>query len=262
MLDPNRRVLLWFGCEDIMYDVLLRRTYLRVMAQIWPGWTIHWATGGMADLADYVGHPRAAVLSKSCEPTTGRLSVADALRVDDFGYGDTAASIRFNATDVRVNRPGCECHRILYYGPAILPLVADANWPAAMSFDWVGNLPQIYPSNGVIDDRSPAGGFCVDVPAHAVDFWLDSPSQSADVQRRVQACWPGWTVTWHGDRFESQLDRAAGHLHFVLPDERDLMRRLRRTLLYPDQPWQPSSHPRLDVRTRLFDAAIAAAHTR
>jgi hypothetical protein len=37
VLDLDRRVLCWFGGEDIKYDVCLRRLYLRVMAQLWPG---------------------------------------------------------------------------------------------------------------------------------------------------------------------------------------------------------------------------------
>jgi hypothetical protein len=101
------------------------------------------------------------------------------------------------------------------------------------------------------------GGCHLDIPARTLDFWMADPYWSADVQRRVQACWPGWSVTWHGDRFESQFERASGHLRIALPDDRGLMRRLRRTLLYPDKPWHPPTRLPLDIRTRLFDAAVA-----
>src|SRR4051812_42715096 len=52
VMDHDARVLLLYGGEDILYDVPLRRLYLRALARVWDGWEIRWAHEGIADLAD------------------------------------------------------------------------------------------------------------------------------------------------------------------------------------------------------------------
>jgi hypothetical protein len=132
----------------------------------------------------------------------------------------------------------------------------------------------------------------VEVAARRVDFWRGSPN--ADVLRRVRDSWPGWSVNWHGDRFEAQLDRAEGRVKIRLPERAGLIRQLRDALLRPDNPAQSSgadtiaslakrlseqsehkevrvnpaalfdarlSIP-LEVRTRLFDVAATAVELR
>jgi hypothetical protein len=58
----------------------------------------------------------------------------------------------------------------------------------------------------------PSGGFHIDVPSRMVEFWTarDRP----DVLARVAGHWPDWTVRWHEDAFEFQLERTRGLLRF------------------------------------------------
>jgi hypothetical protein len=63
VIDPDARVLRSFGGEDLAYDVPLRRLYLELLAAVWDGWAVGWAHEGIADLADYVGHPRDRVVT-------------------------------------------------------------------------------------------------------------------------------------------------------------------------------------------------------
>ncbi len=63
LMDPGRCLLLWWGGEDVLHEVPLRRLQLELMANPWQGWDVRWAHEGIADLADHVGVPRAQVLS-------------------------------------------------------------------------------------------------------------------------------------------------------------------------------------------------------
>jgi hypothetical protein len=114
VMDLDRRVLLWFGGEDVMYEVVLRRVHLELMAHLWPGWSVRWADGGVADMADYVGHPRSAVLSERTEPATeSRAAVVDVLREGNPDWSETIASIRFASGAVGVKRLRRYCEDIL-----------------------------------------------------------------------------------------------------------------------------------------------------
>jgi hypothetical protein len=64
VVDLDGRILTFFGGEDVIYEIPLRRLYLRFLSKSWEDWQIRWAHEGIADLADAAGYPRAKVLSK------------------------------------------------------------------------------------------------------------------------------------------------------------------------------------------------------
>jgi hypothetical protein len=75
VIDPAAWVLRLFGGEEMAYDFLLRRLYLKLLAAVWDGWAVGWAHEGIADLADYVGHPRDRVVTgRADEPAPADLS--------------------------------------------------------------------------------------------------------------------------------------------------------------------------------------------
>jgi hypothetical protein len=56
VVDLDNKILLLFGGEDLIYDILLRHFYLQLIQQVWRGWTVKWAYQGIVDIAGYVGH--------------------------------------------------------------------------------------------------------------------------------------------------------------------------------------------------------------
>src|SRR5437016_476407 len=42
ILDLDKKYLIFWGGEEILHDVALRRTYLNLQKRIWNGWTIEW----------------------------------------------------------------------------------------------------------------------------------------------------------------------------------------------------------------------------
>ncbi|MGA2501979.1 MAG: hypothetical protein ABSH20_29915, partial [Tepidisphaeraceae bacterium] len=51
----------------------------------------------------------------------------------------------------------------------------------------------------------------------------------------VASCWPGWTVRWHRDHFESQTAQTGGLLQFPMPPRSKLLKDIRTSLMYEDK---------------------------
>ncbi|NGP59181.1 hypothetical protein FLT15_12690 [Paenibacillus thiaminolyticus] len=57
IIDLDQNVLLWYGGEDIMYDVPLRRQLFALMQPFWSGWELRWAKAGIVGMANYLNYP-------------------------------------------------------------------------------------------------------------------------------------------------------------------------------------------------------------
>ncbi len=98
VLDLERRVLLFYGGEDILYDVPLRNGLLRLMKNNWPGWEIRWAHEGIADLAAYVGYPAEKVLAVR-EASRHEASLAPP---EEKKWVDLVASVAFSEQELLI----------------------------------------------------------------------------------------------------------------------------------------------------------------
>lgn len=56
VLDWDVRRLLFFGGEYLTCSRRRRETFLRLIQPLWEGWTLHWASGGPSELAQYAGN--------------------------------------------------------------------------------------------------------------------------------------------------------------------------------------------------------------
>lgn len=224
LLDLDRKHFLLYGGEDVLYDVPLRRIYLELLAQVWKGWTVRWAHEGIADLADYVGYPRDAILGQGDQDRTDGKLTPPAQK----DWTDLVASARFDDDTVR-----------------LYPLAGDVTSHLSSGSGLVDNLR---PTDGLprllLDEWTkgfPGGGFHLDLLAQRLEFWVarDAPA----IRNRVARVWPGWDTQWHLDHYERQLERAEGLLRFPLPDRQSLLDRCRGMLL-----WERGSSPVDTVR--------------
>ena len=212
VLDLDRKCLVLYGGEDILYDVPLRRTYLALLVQVWTGWAVRWAHEGIADLADYVGYPRDLVLNKSEQDSTA----VSMMRSEEKGWTDLVATASFDGGTVRVYPLAGGVASYLLRGSTL-----------ADNLCMDDGLPRL-----LLDESTtqfPTGGFHLDLAAHRLDFWLarDAP----DIANRVARAWPEWQTHWHHDRYEVQLQRAGGLLRFPSQDPRVLLGHCRDILL-------------------------------
>jgi hypothetical protein len=222
VMDLDRKRLHWFGGEDIISDVSLRRVHGQLLAKVWSGWIVRWAEGGVADIAGGLGIPLTKVLSANKEPPAVPWGIRAPVATEtDPDMSHSVASVRTSDGDIRLAMLHGPCGDLLYCGPDLASAIEDSGWPTYLELNWFRDCIQ--------DD-----GLHIDARLRRIDFWTASPIRSADVQRRVASCWPGWTVKWHGSRFESQIELTEGRLRIELPTCEQQIDKIRSWLLRPD----------------------------
>lgn len=219
VMDTDKKYLLWFGGEDVLCEIPIRRVHAKTMAALWPGWSIRWASEGVGDIADYLGVSRAKVISEKCAPMADPLlSANDVLRTRGLGWG-TLASIQHGNLEARVHVLQHHAERILYVGEAIIVAAEQAQWATTAALNYF-----------------PAGGFHIDVSERSIALWNAYSRHNAAIHSRVQSAWPCWTVQWHQDRFEPHAQLLANAVDWPMPKKSELLQHLATILLRPEDP--------------------------
>src|SRR5215510_2962609 len=177
VLDEDRKVLVWYGGEDIEYDLSRRRAFLDLMKCQWQGWEIRWATGDIVEVGGYVGLPADKFLVEK------EINLEAGFKVYPEG-NDTLLTVRQQGQCLAARVFGEEEGLIL--GKSQLTMLLD-----------VAREPSL------IWDEMPTGGLNIDVDAPSLHYWRSQPV--AGIQERVQRSWSGWQTEWLEDRFEEHL---------------------------------------------------------
>lgn len=196
VLDHDKKILLFYGGEDTLYEIPLRRVYLRLLARVWQGWDIRWAYEGLADIVDYVSYPRNNVIADREPEVNCSLKAPEKAE-----WTTTVASVRFADGTLHFYPLQEYIEEYLFCGPALLTENAQSE-----------GVPSLFTDEWGLDFFLPRCGFCVDVQKHLLDYWSVSISSGAPDQ--IARIWSGWAVNWHRDAFEFQLEAAQGRLRF------------------------------------------------
>ena len=212
VMNTAERTLVWWGGEDTLYDVPLRRLLLDWMRLTWAGWEVRWAHREIAELAEYAGLASAEVLTRA-EPR-GRAAAPDLSEPEELDWMDSVISVRF---EDRV---------------ALFPSCGDAD---SRLFDCDALVTAARREGGLLEldvstrtDDFPSSGAHLDVARREVVFW--TATGRARGAGPLQAANPGWKVSWALDRFEAQLERAPT-LRFPAPSVARHVEGLRQILL-------------------------------
>lgn len=65
VIDPSNKLFMLYGGESLLFDVPLRRLFLKLLRVAWQGWTIRWASEGIVEIAEYPGVERGRVIADS-----------------------------------------------------------------------------------------------------------------------------------------------------------------------------------------------------
>jgi hypothetical protein len=214
VIDCDARLLLLFGGEDILHDVPLRRVYLELLQRVWNGWTIRWAHEGIAELADYVGYPRANVLAPERPDKKPAHAFAPPRERD---WIDVVASFRLADRRLQLFPLAGDVEYYLRAGPDL-----DALRCAAVP-------TELLPLDEWMSNDFLKGGFHIDLQAETVDYW--TASDMPGLPARIARHWPAWRVTWHRDEYEFQLAATDGRLRFPARSRERLRAQLREMLL-------------------------------
>jgi hypothetical protein len=214
VLDLDKKHLLWWGGEDILYELPLRRAFLKLQEKVWKGWTIEWAHRGIVDLAEYVGYPKEKVL------TSGEnLSEAvDVKLAEKPSWAMTLGGLETVEGDVKLFVLNYDCENYLFNGTSLAaqcrlqPGLAQVVWT-----EWEENR------------EFPQGGFQIDERSRTMEFW--SVRDCPNVVQDLKKIWDGWEIIWYQDRYEFQVEKLGGRI--VLPEinETALFEKLRKNLL-------------------------------
>jgi hypothetical protein len=198
LIDLERRALLWFGGEDIRFDLPRHRVTLALMRRIWSGWDVHWAFEGLGAFADYLGLPRDQVRSSRRDaPAQG----FEHLTVDSE-WSSTVVSVRA-ASGLTLHRVSGDPHELLEFSPELAAALPSRPGHASLHVALQG-------------DGAVTGGAHIDATARTLDLWEVEYHQ--DLQLDAER-WPGWRVEHHGDRFEEHIARSGGALHVEPPSQ-------------------------------------------
>jgi hypothetical protein len=198
VLDEDHKVLVWYGGEDIIYDIPRRRAFLDLMRCQWHGWEIRWATGAIVEIGGYVGLP------------------ADELLVDKNPGQEFTIVTEYpedNDTLLTVRQQGnCLAGRIygdegaLELGPSQLGLLQEAAREPTLV--WTENMP--------------IGGVHIDIDSRSLHYWRAGPA--GGIKDRVGRSWGGWQTEWLEDNFEEHLRIASMDIRLPEQDTSDLQR--------------------------------------
>ncbi|MEW4371733.1 hypothetical protein [Paenibacillus kandeliae] len=186
VMDIDRQHVLFFGGEDILYDIQLRNYFIRLMAIPWQGWSIAWAEEGIADLAQYVGVPVETVLAESSAPTNklfGPVNVSFLSGVAGIQLPNGETLLFLLDTDL-----GC----YLLQGEALIQNLNPAFGQTTLSWQEIE-----------VNDEFPSMGMYIDISARKLSFW--HAETMPGFLAKVQTSWAGWDVSRFTHNYHSQL---------------------------------------------------------
>jgi hypothetical protein len=200
-IDLDRRMLLFYGGDDILWDLRLRRLYLELLRQVWIGWQIRWALLGILDLVDYAGVPRAMVRTDR-EPELHAPLLAPQ---EGPGGTQTVGSILFQDRTLRLFPVRGRPWEHLLAGPRLLDVAQEQEGYDFVPLDeWQSWFPR--------------GGFHIDAGQRLVEYWT-ADTTNLDPEPYIVAQWPGWQVDWLHDRYEAHLARVGGQIRLPFEAE-------------------------------------------
>lgn len=212
VVDLAERVL-WFGGEDVLYDVPLRGVHLALMREMWPGWDVRWAHDHIWEIANYVGEAGDTLLRAGAVPHEPTIH-----HPEEPDWISFVLSIRCLDGRWKLHAFDTSEEEAALAGP---------RWATVLG---AADLPDIY-DYASRTDTFPNGGLHIDETARRVEVWL-APAAAA-FERRLHAAWQGWDVRWHRDRFEAVTDQLGPRLILPSAGPQALVAQVRRNVLAP-----------------------------
>jgi hypothetical protein len=215
LVDVRASCLLWWGGEDVVYDVPRRRVLLQLMAWPWRGWEIRWAHEGIADLADYVGVPRSRVLTRSDDDDG--TSPPDLMLSEEPVWGaDSVLSVRTSGGEL-----------------VLFPLAGGIESRLRSCDGLASAVANATGRSRLVLDEWPQSGAHLDLSKREVVYWT-APDRPG-LERRLRERNPSWRMVWERDRYESQLEATGPALAFPRVDTQKILDQWQAALMAPDR---------------------------
>jgi len=213
LLDLDRRLLLFFGGENLPYDFTLKETFLKLLPYNWSGWETHWAKRGIVDLAEYVGHDLNDVISKVEQK---KLSYEKAQKFISEPISIHYAKVLISIAD----NNGCgaalcmDTHGWGHYlslGEELLALIKDVTSRQTIEIGY---------------DEGVQEGFHIDAVNKRLLVW-DMSSYGVWNPDAIKQQWPGWEVVDLLDDFLHHLRLLGSRVSLESVDENSVLETLK-----------------------------------
>lgn len=202
----DKRHLLWWGGEDVLYDLPLRCVFLKLQQKVWDGWTIEWAHRGIVDLAEYVGYPKEAVLTNRENPS----EAVELKMIEKDSFNQTIGSFQSIESQIKFFVLNQNTENYLQNGINLINQCKSAIGVESVVWrEWSK------------DDSFPQGGFWIDEKHKIVEFW--QVSDCPNTVQELKNLWIDWDIIWHQDNFEFQSEKAKGKIVFPEIEETQLI---------------------------------------
>ncbi|MCP3773179.1 hypothetical protein NLX71_07575 [Paenibacillus sp. MZ04-78.2] len=211
VLDAEKKLLLFFGGEEELYNIPYRRIFLSLMQKVWEEWDLRWANEGIIDIAEYVGVPREVVLASEDDDLVD-ISLAPPEAKD---WIDTIISITFDEETLIFPLYG-NIEGFLLHGPKVLQSCDRSfGFTEFRVGDWTTDFP--------------SSGLHLDFKNKQIDMW--HADFFPNVIQRMKELWPNWEVREHYDHYEVHIEKTAGRLHFQEIDRNKMLVEITSSLL-------------------------------
>ncbi len=193
LLDFDRKILLWFGGEDIYFDIYLRKTFLHLLANNWPEWHIWWASEGIADLGKYVQ------INQNHFKTDNKPSIDQKFRKFDGQPEDSSFLLsiernhqisvaRIKGNDESLELGECQLDSLLGFKTSVL-------------INFYG--------------RAPEAGMHLNLDSQVMKYWSSTPNMG--FSNKISTAWPSWTCINISEIFEKHLEMVKDKVKGIHP---------------------------------------------
>jgi len=205
LLDVDRRALLFFGGENIMFSPPWQRIFLRMMRFVWQGWSVAWAGREIFDIASYPGvadfleiNPSSLIMS--VEPETYQpYSEAKIRNPHENPWVYTVITVTWEDGRVSDYTFDSALDGYLLFGPNLLDDLRERE---------PDELPCEESSGEIIyfdaPDQGLREGVYIDTGERAMWIMHDKPVYSAKPELIAQI-WPDWSVNEHFEGLGRQV---------------------------------------------------------
>ncbi len=208
LVDIYRQQALLYGGEELPRNIPLRRLYMALAQQVWTGWNIQWASGGIVSMAGYVGLPL-EVVCKPMEKPRGKCELPAPAEMD---WVDTIGSIRRKDGTIDFFPTEIFLANILPHGPS---LVKAMHRKKSLTEYQCDELPQ--------------SGFHIDETEKTLSYWTIEEEFIRETE--LIPLWPDWDVVPLHDDFEAHIRLTDGRFKVTLTPEEELLSQLKSMLL-------------------------------
>lgn len=217
VIDLNKKILLWFGGEDISYDIPLRRLMLELMRMNWQDYRILWAHEGVADMADYVGYDRNKVIAPFNEKELFNTEKIQNIfnPTDSNDYWDCVISFSYRSGDIEIYTGYISSYlkEFLYFGSDMIQLKEEGKFYTEYTDNPEG-------------ENALHSGIHIDLQGRELHVW--SCYQEIFDFKRLQTVWRDYKIYYHKDKFEVHTKLTNNKLIFEQCDKVHLINKVKK----------------------------------